>query len=73
MEESNVRYGVINDPQRTAYEKKWQVKAGYDYITYDSEDAENVCRKQQGRGWVVEKIYNIPNNAVNFRSIIFRG
>lgn len=74
--ETNVRYGVINDVNRIAYEKKWQVPAGYDYITYDQTEAIVFCRKKGSSavsGWVVEKIFNLPNKVVNFKTIIFKG
>lgn len=70
--ETNVRYGVVNDLDRIAFEKKWQIPAGYDHITYDQTEATVMCRKK-GKGWVVEKIFNMPNKVVNFKTVIFRG
>lgn len=72
QQEVNVRYGVINELDRMAFEKKWQIQAGYDYMTFDQEDAIKHCRKK-GNGWIVEKIYNIPGKVVNYKNIIFRG
>lgn len=72
MEEANVRYGVVNESKRVAYEKKWQVQMGYDYLTFNLEDAQSVCRKK-GDGFVVEKIFNIPHKVVNYKTVIFRG
>ena len=72
MAESNVRYGVINEKDRVDYEKQWQVQKGYEFISYDPEKATEICRKK-GKGFVVEKIFNIPDKTVNFKTIIFRG
>lgn len=72
MEETNVRYGVVNEPKRTAYEKKWQIQVGYDHMTYDFQDAIGVCRRK-GEGWIVEKIFNRPHKVVNYKTVVFRG
>jgi len=70
--EINVRFGVVHDEDRASYEKKWQVPYGYSFISYNQEAAINNCRKR-GNGWVVEKIFTLPNKVVNFKTIIFRG
>lgn len=72
MEETNVRYGVVNEKERIDYEKQWQVQKGYQFISYDPEKATDICRKK-GNGWVVEKIFNIPNSVTNYKRIIFKG
>lgn len=72
MSEVNVRYGVINGKKRVDYEKQWQVQMGYIFITYDLEKAIEICRKR-GKDWIVEKIFNIPNSSVNYKTIVFRG
>jgi len=72
MEETNVRYAVVNEKDRIDYEKQWQLAKGYEFISYDSEKATNVCRTK-GNGWVVEKIFNIPNSVVNYKQVIFKG
>jgi hypothetical protein len=73
MEETNVRYAVVNETDRINYEKQWQLPKGYEFISYDPEKAISICRGKKGNGWVVEKIFNIPDGVVNYKSIIFRG
>lgn len=72
MDEVNVRYGVVHDERRVAYEKKWQIPCGYAFTTYNQDHAITNCRKR-GKGWVVEKIFNMPNRTINFKTIVFRG
>lgn len=73
MNEVNVRYGVIDEKKRADYEKQWQVQMGYNFITYDFEKAVEICRKKNSRNWIVEKITNVPNSSVNYKTTIFRG
>lgn len=72
MQKKNVRFGVVNEKERIEFEKKWQVQADYNFISYDKEEAVSFCRKK-GNGYVVEMIYNVPNKVVNFKTIIFRS
>jgi len=72
MQKKNVRFGVVNEKGRIEFEKKWQVQCGYDFISYDKEEATAFCRKK-GNGWIVEMIYNVPNKVVNFKTTVFRS
>lgn len=62
------RYGVVNEAQRNAFEKKYQLPFGYEMATFDYRKAENACRRL-GEGFVVEKI----STDMNFKSIIYRA
>ena len=61
------RYGVVHEEKRNEFEKKYQLQAGYDFISFDFKEAKEYCR-QAGEGYVVEKVSD-----GNQREIIYRA
>lgn len=61
------RYGVVNEEKRNEFEKIWQLQAAYDFISFDSKEARDVCR-EKGEGYVVEKISSSGDRDIIFRA-----
>ncbi len=76
MKESNERYGVVNEKERSEYEKLYQLPMGYEYTTFDREEAIRYCRSLKKNpfysNYIVERIYN-TEFATNLKEEIFRG
>ena len=72
MEKSNVRYGVVNFVLREKYEKKWHLPYGYEYTTYNKQDAIDYCRKGDIENFIVEMIYDTAIGH-NFKEEIYRS
>ena len=69
---SNVRYGVVNFVLREKYEKKYHLPYGYEYMTYDEQDAIDYCRRGDIENFVVEMIYD-THLASNLKEEIYRS
>lgn len=72
MNKGNVRYGVVNDVDRSEFEKEWHLPYGYSYLTYDKQDAIAQCRDLKDSDFIVEEIYNTAGGT-NFKTEIYRS
>lgn len=72
MTEHNIRFGVVNEKERTAYEKLFQIPYGYELTTFDEQDAINFAKKQKNSDVIVERIYD-TSAAANNKQEIFRS
>jgi hypothetical protein len=72
MEKRKIRYGVVNYVLREEYEKEWHLPFGYEYITYNEQDAINYCREQRYDTFIVEMIYDTEKGN-NFKEEIYRS
>lgn len=61
------KYGVVHDEQRNEFEKKWQLQAAYDFISFDFKEARDNCRSA-GEGYVVEKISTSGEREIIFKA-----
>lgn len=69
-----IRYGVVNEEERTKYEKEWQLPYSYIYITTDSKAAIRYCNRislKTGKDYIVEKIYH-EDGINNVKEIFFK-
>lgn len=72
MEKRNIRYGVVNDTERTKYEKKFHVPYGYAFMTFKKGEAIAICRKKNDQNFIVEEIFD-NGNVINFKQEIYRS
>lgn len=77
MKEVNERFGVVDEEKRAMYEKEFQVPFGYDYITFDREEAIKHCKSlrtpsARSKKIIVERIYNTME-VQNKKEVIYRN